>query len=80
MWMARVLLRNRPVTPHHQIHTRQQWKMCLSGGMLLHAAGQQRINEALARNHITSSLCGLPFATIELRFLCMVRAEAIKRE
>jgi hypothetical protein len=31
----------------------------------------------LARNHMTCSLCGLPYPTIELGFLCMVRAEAI---
>jgi hypothetical protein len=45
----------------------QEWKMCLSGRILL----------TLARNHVTCSLGGLLYATIELCFLCVVRAEAI---
>jgi hypothetical protein len=32
---------------------------------------------ALGRNHVTCSLCGFPYARIELCFLCVVRAEAI---
>jgi hypothetical protein len=47
------------------------------GGMLLHVARQQRTNEELARNHVTCFLCGLPYATIELGFLCVVHAEHI---
>jgi hypothetical protein len=33
--------------------------------------------KALAKNLVTCSLCGLPYATIELCFLCVVRAEVI---
>jgi hypothetical protein len=33
--------------------------------------------KTLTRNHVTYSLCGLPYAIIELCFLCVVRAEAI---
>jgi hypothetical protein len=47
----------------------QQWEMCLSGRMLL--------LKLLARNHVTCSVCGLPYATVELCFLCVVHAEAI---
>jgi hypothetical protein len=49
----------------------QQRQMCLSGRMLL------RVAKTLARNHVTGSLCGLPYATIELCFLYVVSAEAI---
>jgi hypothetical protein len=31
----------------------------------------------LARNHVTCVLCGLSYATIELGFLCVVRAGPI---
>jgi hypothetical protein len=50
--------------------------MYLSGGMLLCVDMQQPM-KTLARNHVTCSLCGLTYATIELGFLCVVRAEAI---
>jgi hypothetical protein len=33
--------------------------------------------KTLARNHVTSSLCGFPYATLELCFLCVVRAKNI---
>jgi hypothetical protein len=33
--------------------------------------------KALARNRVTCSLCGVPYAAIELGFMCVVRAEAI---
>jgi hypothetical protein len=33
--------------------------------------------KTLARNHVTCSMCGLPYATKELGFLYVVRAEAI---
>jgi hypothetical protein len=46
MGMATALLGNRLInTPRPNTHTRQQWKMCLSGGMLLRIARQQRTNE-----------------------------------
>jgi hypothetical protein len=49
----------------------QQWKMCLSGRTPM---------KTLARNHVICSLFGLPYAKLELCFLCVVRAEAIERE
>jgi hypothetical protein len=33
--------------------------------------------KTLASNHVTCFLCGLPYATIELDFPCVVRAEPI---
>jgi hypothetical protein len=37
-WMATTLLRNGPVNTPPQIHTRQQWNICFSGGMLSRVA------------------------------------------
>jgi hypothetical protein len=39
--------------------------------------GDSASMKTLASNHVTSSLSGLPYATIELCFLCVVPAEAI---
>jgi hypothetical protein len=40
--MAKALLGKDPYTPRGRLQTGQQWKMCLSGKMLLRVAGQQR--------------------------------------
>jgi hypothetical protein len=57
----------------------QQWKMCLSGRILLRVArlGNSAPMKTLARDHVTRSLCGPPYAIIELCFLFVVCAEAI---
>jgi hypothetical protein len=55
----------------------QQWKMCVSGRMLLPLLGNSAPLKTLARNHVICSLCSLPYVTIELYFLCMVRAKSI---
>jgi hypothetical protein len=52
--------------------------MCLSVDECYCALlGNSAPMKTLARNHVTCSLCGLPYAIIELCFLCVVRAEAI---
>jgi hypothetical protein len=56
----------------------QQWNICLSERMLLRVARQQRTNEDAGKeSRDLFYVCVLPYATIELCFLCVVRAEAI---
>jgi hypothetical protein len=42
--------------------------------------GNSALMKMLARKHVTCSLGGLLYATIELGFLCVVHAEAIYRD
>jgi hypothetical protein len=69
-WMARALLGNGPVnTP--QPNTRKATVEDVSRGViLLLIARQQRANEDAGL-----FMCGLPYATVGLSFLCVVRAE-----
>jgi hypothetical protein len=55
----------------------QQWKSASVEECYCALLGNSATMKTLAGNHVTCSLCGLPYATIELCFLCVVRAEAI---
>jgi hypothetical protein len=78
--MARALLVNGPVNnPRDQIHTRQQWKMHLSGGMLFGVARQERANEDAGKGS-REFFSVWSYATIELGILFVVRVEAVQRE
>jgi fluoride ion exporter CrcB/FEX len=63
MWMARALLGNNG--------------RCLMEECYCTLLGNREPIKTLARNHVTCFLCGLPYATIELCFLCVVRAEPV---
>jgi hypothetical protein len=55
----------------------RQWKMCLSDECYCALLGKGAPIKTLTRNRVTCFLCGLPYAKIELYFLCVVRAESI---
>jgi NAD-dependent dihydropyrimidine dehydrogenase PreA subunit len=75
--MARALLGNGPVNTATE-YTQGNSGRCISVEkcycVLL---GNSAPMKTVARNHVTCSLCGLFYATIELGFLCVIRAEAI---
>jgi hypothetical protein len=75
--MARALLGNGPVnTPRP--NTQGNSGRCISvEECYCSLLGNSAPMKTLARNHVTFSLCGLSFATIELGFLCVVLSEAI---
>jgi hypothetical protein len=74
-WMARSLLGNGLInTPRPNIHKATMEDVVECYCALL---GNSAPMKTLARNQVICSLCGLPYATIELGFLCVVRAEAI---
>jgi hypothetical protein len=76
-WMARALLGSGPVNtlqPNTHKATMEDVSVEECYCTLL---GNSAPMKTLARNHVTCSLCGLPYATTELHFLCVVGAEAI---
>jgi hypothetical protein len=71
-WMGRTLLGNGAVNTSRPItHTRKQWKMSLREDWNCALLGNSAPMKTVARNHVTCFLCGLPYATIELGFLCV---------
>jgi hypothetical protein len=54
----------------------QQWKI-FQWTNYCALLGNNAPMKTLARNHVTCFLCGLPYVTIEVCFMCVVRAEAI---
>jgi hypothetical protein len=69
--MARALLGNGPVnTPLPDTHKATMEDVSQGRNVIAPM-------KTLAKNHMICSLCGLPYATRELGFLCVVRAEAV---
>jgi hypothetical protein len=76
--MTTALLGNGPNTPRtNTYHTREHWKMSLREESYCALLGNSAPVKTLAMNHVTYFLCGLPYATIVLDFLSVVRAEPI---